>query len=103
MLIFFKKVDLFLTRKHGPNGKKYLDLIIKRNVRIFKFFASFQKAIGQIVVITGIFMKSVKHCIYLEAHFQIFEDDPDDPFDLFCVGDCEKFPEDWYLIIWWGY
>ena len=103
MLVFFEKVDLFLTGKHRPNGEKNLDLIIKWNDRIFKFFASFQKTIGQIVIITGIFMKSVQHCIYLEVHFQIFENDPDDPFDLFCVGDCEKFPEDWYMIIGGGY
>ena len=99
MLIFFEKVDLLLTCKHRSYRKENLDLIIKRNACIFKFFTSFQKTIGQIIVITGIFVKSVQDIIDLEAHLEILEDDPDDPFDLFCVGDGEKFSEDWYLII----
>lgn len=69
MLIFFEKIDFFLAGKHRPNGKKNLDLIIKRNMRIFKFFASFQETVGQIVIIAGIFMKGVKHGIYFEVHF----------------------------------
>jgi hypothetical protein len=30
-------------------------------------------------------MKSVKNSINFDADFKIFEDDPDDPLDFFCI------------------
>ena len=42
VLILSKEPYFFLTCKHRPDGKENFDLIIKRNMRIFKLLTGFQ-------------------------------------------------------------
>lgn len=99
VLILSEKSYLLLACKHRSDGKEDLDLVIKRNKRIFKLLTRLQQAIGQIIVVTGILMKGIEYGINFDAHLQVLKDDPNNPLDLFSIGDGEKFPEDGYLVV----
>ena len=44
-------------------------------------------------------MKGIEYGINFDAHLQVLKDDPNNPLDLFSIGDGEKFPEDGYLVV----
>jgi hypothetical protein len=69
MLILSEKSDLFLACKHRSDGKENLYLIIKGNMRIFKLFTGLKETIGQVIVITCIFMEGIEYGINFNANF----------------------------------
>lgn len=44
-------------------------------------------------------MEGIEYGINFDAHFKIFQDDPNDPLDLLSIRNGEKFPEDRYLVV----
>ena len=56
-MAFLKEVDLLFASQHGPDGEKYLNLIIKRYRSIFKLLASLQKTVCKVEEIMSIRME----------------------------------------------
>ena len=103
MLVLSKVSYLFLACQHGPDRKEDLYLIIKGDQWVFELLAGLQKTIGQVIVITCIFMECIENCINFNAHLQIFKNNPNYPLYFFSIRHGEQFPEDRYLIVRGGY